>query len=303
MARIRTVKPEFFTSLTIASLTVEARLTFIGLWTHSDDEGRCVDDTRLIRAALWPLDDRSFGDVEKDLSALADASLIVRYQVSGKRFLAVAGWSEHQKINRPSKSRLPPPPHRPEPPPTSVNSGFTEGSLHPHGDDTEDSLGERKGKEQGTGKGTNGSSTYLGHPRQDHDVEPPPSDAGPTLVEELITEFRDNSPRGVPSKLAEQLAGEIRRLERDGFTRDEIREGLGLLRVRRLGAGSLPNLVDEVANAQPSNVVALPMSGRNAAPNGRRPSATDRAVGEAMEVLAHFEALEQAEQARKEITP
>ena len=59
MARIRSIKPEFFTSLTIADLTVEQRLTFIGLWTHVDDEGRCVDDSRLIKAAIWPLDDRT----------------------------------------------------------------------------------------------------------------------------------------------------------------------------------------------------------------------------------------------------
>jgi hypothetical protein len=153
MARIRTIKPEFFTSLTIASLPIEARLTFIGLWTHVDDEGRCVDDTRLIRAALWPLDDRSFGDVEKDLAVLADASLIRRYQAAGKRYLAVCGWQEHQRINRATKSKLPPPPDRPNPPPTSANTGFTEDSVSTHGDLTEDSLGERKGKEQGTGKG------------------------------------------------------------------------------------------------------------------------------------------------------
>jgi len=39
MARIRTIKPSFFTSLTIADLGLAERLTFIGLWTHVDDEG------------------------------------------------------------------------------------------------------------------------------------------------------------------------------------------------------------------------------------------------------------------------
>lgn len=144
MARIRTVKPEFFSSLTVASLPLTARLTFIGLWTHCDDDGRCVDDARLIRAALWPLDDRSIDDVEQDVCVLSEAALIVRYKVGGRRFLAVKGWQKHQKINRPRASELPPPPDPPMPPLTSQN----EPSVEAHGAFTASSLPERKGKER-----------------------------------------------------------------------------------------------------------------------------------------------------------
>lgn len=158
MARIRTIKPEFFTSLTVASLPLEARLTFIGLWTHADDEGRCVDDTRLIRAALWPLDDRSFADVEKDLQQLADASLIVRYTVGGKRFLVVSGWREHQRINRPTRSKLPAPPAGDGEAATSQDALFSEDAVSPHDHLTDASLGERKG----TGKGKERKGTPSG---------------------------------------------------------------------------------------------------------------------------------------------
>ncbi|MGW3594965.1 hypothetical protein [Streptomyces sp. NPDC005167] len=154
MARIRTIKPEFFTSLTIADLTPEQRLTFIGLWTQADDEGRCVDDARLIKAAIWPLDDRTASDVESDLKALSESSLILRYVLNRKHYLAVRGWAEHQKINRPTPSKVPPPPAAPIPEPTCGD----EDSRTPHGGLDEDSLAERKGKEQGkeqgTGKGT-----------------------------------------------------------------------------------------------------------------------------------------------------
>jgi len=154
MARIRSIKPEFFTSLTVADLTPVQRLTFIGLWTHSDDEGRCVDDARLIKAAIWPLDDRTTSDVEDDLKALSESSLILRYTLNRKHYLAVRGWAEHQKINRPTPSKLPPPPSAPIPGPTCGD----EDSRTPHGGLGEDSLAERKGKEQGkeqgTGKGT-----------------------------------------------------------------------------------------------------------------------------------------------------
>jgi hypothetical protein len=143
MARIRTIKPSFFTSLTIADLTLEQRLTFIGLWTHCDDEGRCVYDPRLIRAALWPLSDRTIADVAGDVQVLTEASLMTHYKVGERAYLAVANWSEHQKVNRPTKSSLPGPESGVACPVTCGDSH----SLRTHGVITEDSRGERKGRE------------------------------------------------------------------------------------------------------------------------------------------------------------
>lgn len=146
MARIRTIKPEFFTSLTIADLTPEQRLTFIGLWTHADDAGRCVDDARLIKAAIWPLDDRTAADIEIDLKALTESSLITRYTLNRKRYIAVTGWDEHQRINRPTPSKLPAPEEGDPTPPDPVTRHDSD-SLNTHAHLSEDSRQERKGKE------------------------------------------------------------------------------------------------------------------------------------------------------------
>lgn len=109
MARIRTIKPEFFTSLTVAGLPLTARLTFIGVWTYADDFGRGVDDPRLVRAAVWPLDERTVAEVEADMTAIAEAGLIRRYEVDGRRYLTVTGWAEHQKVSHPTPSKIPAP--------------------------------------------------------------------------------------------------------------------------------------------------------------------------------------------------
>jgi hypothetical protein len=77
MARIRSIKPEFFTSLSNSDLSIPARLTFIGLWTHCDDEGRCINDARLIKAAIWPLE-RTVKAVEGDLNELEKGGKITR---------------------------------------------------------------------------------------------------------------------------------------------------------------------------------------------------------------------------------
>lgn len=110
MARIRSVKPELCESETMARLSAELERTFVRLWTHCDDEGRCKDDPRLIVAALFPLhDDVTAEVIDGHLNGLSDAGLIVRYAVGGRRFLAVRSWHEHQRPQKPRPSTLPGP--------------------------------------------------------------------------------------------------------------------------------------------------------------------------------------------------
>ncbi|MGV0098299.1 hypothetical protein [Streptomyces californicus] len=158
MARIRTIKPDFFTSLTIADLTPEQRLTFIGLWTHVDDEGRCVDDPRLIKAAVWPLDDRNSGDIEIDLKALSESSLILRYTLNRKRYLAITNWFEHQRINRPTASKLPAPEDGDPTPPSPTPSRDSRDSRSSHGGSSEGSNGSHPAAREGSDPSDSGPS-------------------------------------------------------------------------------------------------------------------------------------------------
>jgi hypothetical protein len=109
LARIRSIKPSFFQSDDVSALPLRARLTWIGLWTQCDDQGRTKDHARLIKAAIWPLDNVSLADIEEDLSTLNSQGRIVRYEVNGQHYLEITNWSEHQRINRPSRSTIPPP--------------------------------------------------------------------------------------------------------------------------------------------------------------------------------------------------
>jgi hypothetical protein len=111
MARIRTIKPEFWTSLTISALPAEVALTFIGLWNHCDDYGRCLDESRLVKAAVHPLRDAmTIAVVESHLQQLEAHGLIVRYESEGRRVLQVRSWEEHQKVEKRRDSRFLPPP-------------------------------------------------------------------------------------------------------------------------------------------------------------------------------------------------
>lgn len=52
--RIRQIRPEFFTDATMASLSAEVKLTYIGLWIVADDAGYLRLDLTTIGAVLYP---------------------------------------------------------------------------------------------------------------------------------------------------------------------------------------------------------------------------------------------------------
>jgi hypothetical protein len=162
MPRIRTIKPEFFTSDTVSELPLRARLTWIGLWTHCDDHGRCRANVKLIKAAVWPLDNVSLREIEDDIEALSAQRLVFGYIADdGKNYLQITGWTEHQKVDRPSKSIIPAPTEaqrnaglNPRPVDNPVYRGFSQVGL-PSRDPREDVAStreplalERKGKER-----------------------------------------------------------------------------------------------------------------------------------------------------------
>jgi hypothetical protein len=108
MARIRTIKPEFPLSESIGRLSRDARLLFIQLWTVADDCGRVRAASRVLASLLYPFDDDAPGLIEGWLAELDREKCIVRYVVDGTTYLQIVKWLEHQKIDRPSKSFLPP---------------------------------------------------------------------------------------------------------------------------------------------------------------------------------------------------
>lgn len=108
MSRIRTIKPDFWTSEQIIECSPNARLLFIGLWNFCDDAGRHSWSPRQIRAQVFPGDHFTTDEVSRMLDELSTNDLIRRYAVDGKEYLYVTGW-HHQKIDRPQKPTCPAP--------------------------------------------------------------------------------------------------------------------------------------------------------------------------------------------------
>lgn len=111
--RIRTIKPEFWKSESVGRLSRDAKLLFIGLWNLADDEGRLRGSARLIRGELFAYEDPATVNVVEWLRELVLERMVEVYVVDRNTYVAITGWKQHQRVNRPSKSRLPAPPEVP----------------------------------------------------------------------------------------------------------------------------------------------------------------------------------------------
>lgn len=110
MPRIRSVHPDICLSDTMADLPANLERTFVRLWTHCDDDGRCEDRVKLIKAAIYPLHDAvSVKVLDNELTSLHNAGVIIRYESAGQRLIQVVSWDEYQHPQKPRPSRYEPP--------------------------------------------------------------------------------------------------------------------------------------------------------------------------------------------------
>ncbi|WP_217553031.1 hypothetical protein [Streptomyces sp. GbtcB6] len=281
MARIRTIKPEAFVSESLAGVSLTAERTFLGLLTQADDQGRHRDHAAIIAGQLWVLrPDHGPEEVEKDLAQLADAELICRYKGPGdKNYLHVVTWHQHQKINRPSKSRLPACPRHEAPAgvmPSAAGVGITEPSLPPHGALREDARGRRApAVNPGTGNEVAGQDGFTESSMRAHGGLPEPSvkphrpDLGPRTVDlgstpsggasapapdtvsakQLLAEYIAACNHRPPDAFLNHLGGQLRKLLDEGITPTHLRAALERHRAKGLSPSVLPSLVHEVMNA------------------------------------------------------
>lgn len=111
VARIRCIKPGFFLNETLGSLSVHARLLYIGLWCLADREGKLEDRPRWIQTQILPYDTC---DVDKLLAELAKSEFIVRYKLGKRkrlrRYICIPTFLQHQRPHpREAPSTIPNP--------------------------------------------------------------------------------------------------------------------------------------------------------------------------------------------------
>lgn len=105
MARIRTIKPDFWTDEEVVELDPLERLLFIGLWNFCDDQGFIDYRPRKIKMQVLPADEV---DLPRALANLAKASLVVAFDGPEGVVLKIRNWHKHQKISNAARERYSP---------------------------------------------------------------------------------------------------------------------------------------------------------------------------------------------------
>ncbi len=175
MARIRTIKPEFWLNEGLSCVSAESALLAIGLLNYADDYGYFLANPKLIKAAIFPLRECSLST-----QCMLDELLSINYvsiikSADGKQYGLINTFRDHQVISRKTPSKI-----KDlfdvicsnESINLKVNYLLSEDSVSAPCILSEDSHQERKGKErnreQGTGNREQGKARdgALSHPRK-----------------------------------------------------------------------------------------------------------------------------------------
>lgn len=161
MARIRTIKPEFFRHEALFEAeqadNLPLRLAFIGLWTAADKEGRFKWQPRALKLDCLPYDSCDFSRV---LDALVTRGFIQKYEYEGQFYGVIPSWKSHQVINNRETESILPNPH--------------ESTILTREARVDDASGTRLEHAQGEGKGREGEGEGKGNTCDDAKASPRP---------------------------------------------------------------------------------------------------------------------------------
>jgi len=103
LARIRTIKPEFWVDDVMVELSFEARLLFIGIWNFADDKGFIENKPKKLKMQIFPADNILLEDY---LNELVDHGRLEEFTSDQGPLLRVVNWERHQRVSKPSPSRF-----------------------------------------------------------------------------------------------------------------------------------------------------------------------------------------------------
>lgn len=178
MARIRTIKPEFWKDEELSELPELTHMFAAALLNYADDEGYFNANPALIKAELFPLREPSL-DIHVMLSELSRIGYLRLCKgPKGKTFGHVVNFSVHQRVNRPTASKI------------KELIEITDDSVS-----TQEPLiagKERKGKEQGTGNNADESAPECEKPNiTKTDLKKACPDIDPSLIDQWFAVRKD----------------------------------------------------------------------------------------------------------------
>lgn len=113
--RIRTLKPEWLEDEKLGNAGDAARVLSVGLILLADDHGRGRASIAALAAAVWAQElsrdpRETLAKASRAFDALVAMPYVRAYEVSGQSYYAIVNWTRHQRVDKPGKPHVPPPP-------------------------------------------------------------------------------------------------------------------------------------------------------------------------------------------------
>ncbi len=101
MARIRTIKPEFWEDEKLSQLSLPCRLFYIGCWNFADDFGVIKSNAALLKSWIFPYDENlRVSEIKKWIDALVDAQMLVPIIYNRESYCIIRTFRNHQTIDK-----------------------------------------------------------------------------------------------------------------------------------------------------------------------------------------------------------
>lgn len=101
MARIRTIKPDFWEDEKIGKLPIPCRLFFIGCWNFADDFGVIKGNAVLLKSQIFPYDENlRASEIKKWIDALVDARMLIPIIHAEESYYYIRTFRSHQIIDK-----------------------------------------------------------------------------------------------------------------------------------------------------------------------------------------------------------
>lgn len=109
--RIRSVKPEWLEDERLGLASSDARVMSIALMLLADDEGRGRASPVMLGGQVFPGLANPREVSARALEELRALDFVDLFEVDGQHYFEIRNWLKHQKIDRPTASKLPKNPH------------------------------------------------------------------------------------------------------------------------------------------------------------------------------------------------
>jgi hypothetical protein len=160
MPRIRTIKPEFWSSPSMGGLDPWTRLLFVAMWNWADDTGRGTANPKELAGFAFPHEEDPITakELPSMLTEIRGRFDVVFYEVSGRRYFQIPTFDTHQRTERKAASRFPGPEVGDEYDPIAVDQGSNGSSVNLRRTVTEvPPLATEDAQTSGTGTGEQGN--------------------------------------------------------------------------------------------------------------------------------------------------